>query len=321
MLRKVWTISMLLLSVQGVIPAFGEPLIVFESKRAHNYDIYLLDLASGEEKRLTDHPAYDGEPSWSPDGQQIVFVSNRDWNQEIYVMDRDGRNQRNLTNSQAKPGGEVWTGIDCEPCWSPDGTRIAFRSIRDGGSEIYVMNSDGTNQRNLTNSPTMDIEPTWSPDGSRIAFTSHRDAGKGIYVMNADGADVRLLSKDPDADRYPAWSPDGRKIAFVSYRCCGGWPSLFVQDIESGRTKRLPVPFNLPQNPAWTPDNSGIIFNDNRPDSQLYIFDLETEETKELVDRRPPGFNCHPDWFDSEFYAVTIEGKLPSTWAAIKAQN
>jgi len=304
------SILMILLSFQSANPIFDRSLIIFESKRSNNYDIYMLNLETMEEKRLTDHFAYDGQPSWSPNGQQIAFTSDRDGNSEIYVMDRDGSNQRNLTNNLC---------IDCEPCWSLNGSEIAFRSIRDGGSDIFIMNADGTDQRNITNSPTMDIEPAWSPD-LKIAFTSHRNTGRGIYVMNINGTDIRLLSKDPEEDHYPAWSPDGRKIAFVSRRCCNGWPSLFIQEIETGRVKHIPVPFNLPQYPTWTSDGNGIIFNNNQPDSQLYFIDLITGETRQVVDDPMPGYNGHPDWFNGNFHAVAAKDKLPSTWAGIKSQ-
>jgi len=301
-----------------VILASSETFVVFESKRSWNYDIYLLDPTTGEEKRLTDHPAYDGQPSWSPDGQRIAFVSERDGDKEIYVMDRDGSNQQRLTNS---PGVDFRTGIDRDPSWSPDGSKIAFVSSRDRQSEIYTVNVDGTNLKNLTNSPTWDNEPDWSPDGSMIAFISHFNGISGIYAMKADGTGVHLLSKEPDGtERYPAWSPDGQKVVFVSYRCCGGWPSLFIQEIETGRVKHIPVPFNLPQYPTWTSDGNGIIFNNNQPDSQLYFIDLITGETRQVVDDPMPGYNGHPDWFNGNFHAVAAKDKLPSTWAGIKSQ-
>lgn len=312
---------MFLLILQGLIPAFGEPLIVFESDRlGGKRGIYLLDLATGEEKRLSNGPVYDFQPSWSPDGQKIVFVSLRDGNWEIYVMDRDGRNQHNLTNNP----GDQRTGVDWEPSWSPDGSQIAFTSFRDGNGEIYVMNPDGANLRKLTSSPVPrgSYQPTWSPDGSKIAFSSWKNGiSIDIYIMNSDGSDVRNLTNHPSEDRYLAWSPDGQKMAFVSYRCCGDWPSLFVQEIESGKVKRIPVPFNSPQYPYWTPDRKKILFNANQRDSQLYIVDLETGEVKTLTRKLMPGYNGHPRWFESKFFSVTLKDMLYSTsWGSIKSQ-
>ena len=112
-------------------------------------------------QNLTNHPAYDWGPAWSPDGTKIAFASDRDGNVEIYVMNADGTNPRNLTNHPADDGELLWS----RPAWSPDGMKIAFTSMRDGNAEIYVMAADGTNPRNLTHHPAQDDMPAWSPLG------------------------------------------------------------------------------------------------------------------------------------------------------------
>ena len=96
---------------------------------------------------------------------------------------------------------------DFSPTWSPDGSRIAFDSERDGNLEVYVMNADGTGQTRLTDNPAADGVPAWSPDGSRIAFMSNRDGDYEIYVMNTDGSGQTRLTVNSAADVAPAWSP------------------------------------------------------------------------------------------------------------------
>ena len=109
-------------------------------------------------------------------------------------MHADGTNAARLTSHAAD---------DDSPAWSPDGSRIAFVSDRDGNREIYVMYANGSRPTRLTNAPASDSRPAWSPDGSQIAFTSFRDASTAaVFVMNADGSGVRRLAFGRD----PAWS-------------------------------------------------------------------------------------------------------------------
>jgi len=225
-----------------------------------SYEIYTMDVdsagrGSGDQRRLTDPPASDYHPTWSPDGadeyiRQIAFTSERDGNQEIYVMEADGSHPRRLTND---PAG------DMRPSWSPDGTQIAFNSMRDGNWDIYVMNSDGSNQRPLTTSAAWEFFPTWSPDGAQIAFFACdpqcRPNKQDIYVMDADGAgqgsgNVRRLTNTPAiVDEDPAWSPNGKHILFQSDR--DGNFEIYVMNADGSGQQRLTNNWGGDYWPVW----------------------------------------------------------------------
>ena len=113
---------------------------------------------------------------------------------------------------------------------SPDRTRIAFSSSRNGNFQIYIMNADGTDVRQLTKQPLRDMRPAWSPDGKRIAFTSARDGNLDIYVIHADGTNLRRITSDPDRDDFPVWHPDGGRLLIVSER--SGDSDLYLVDVD-----------------------------------------------------------------------------------------
>lgn len=115
-------------------------------------DVYVMTPVGAALTRLTNNPAYDGEPELSPDSSKIVFVSERDGNKEIYIMNRDGTGQTRLTQN---------FGRDFSPVFSPNGQKIAWVSNRDGDNEIYVMNANGTGQHKITNNSTDDNSPHW----------------------------------------------------------------------------------------------------------------------------------------------------------------
>ena len=107
-------------------------------------------------------------------------------------------------------------GINLCPVWSHDGEKIAFLSNRTGNFDVFVMNSNGTNQINLSDSPENNYCPSWSPDSSRLAYTSRVDTGESIFIINADGTGKIQITNGKDwKDTKPLWSPDGSKIAYL----------------------------------------------------------------------------------------------------------
>ena len=208
----------------------------FTSTRDGSWEIYSMNPDGSSETRLTFNAPQDQQPAWSPDGTKIAFVSRRDGNNEIYVMNADGSAQTRLTNiTQTCVDSSICD--NWEPAWSPDGSKIAFRSGIDGNWEIYVMNSDGTGLTRLTNNFAGDVWPAWSPNGSKIAFSSQRDGNGEIYAMNSDGSGQTRLTNSSAEDQMPTWSPDGSKIAFQSNR--DGNAEIYTMSADGSNQTRL----------------------------------------------------------------------------------
>jgi TolB protein len=143
------------------------------------------------------------------------------------------------------------------PAAAADPGRIAFVSNRDGNSEIYVMDADGSNVTRLTNDGAADIYPAWSPDGSRIAFVSSRpkNASLHIFTMRPDGTDVARLNESLWFESDPAWSPDGTRIAFR-----GDSNGIWVVNADGSNPVRLTPTSGDPYVPAWSPDGARIAY-------------------------------------------------------------
>jgi Tol biopolymer transport system component len=212
-------------------------------------EILVMNADGSEQQNLTRNLAVYADPVWSPDGQEIAFMSNRYDDcvlagaicQELWVMNADGSGQQRLTRNAA---------TDSDQSWSPDGTKIAFhravgpfrcgpRGCGPAESDIFVMNADGSGERNLTrNDPSNAMDADWSPDGRRIVFRTSRHGKWEVYVMNANGSGQRRLTRTPAANESsPSWSPDGRKIAFT--REAGANFELYVMNADGSGQRRL----------------------------------------------------------------------------------
>ncbi len=236
---------------------FGEETL-FTSKV---YGIYKLET-DGSETRLT-QDGHSDDPDLSPDKSQILYVvygnPYQDDTGQIYIMDANGDNPHPLTQ-------EV---NDSLPKWSPDGKQIVFASDRTGTLDIYVMNADGSNQRNLTNTTSRNRWPIWSPDGQTIYFQSNRSGSIQIYSMKVDGSNLQqLTTNNGGASNYrPMPSPDGTKIAFASDRNKNGTNpdgsttlEVYVMNIDGSNQERLSN-YQYEDIPlAWSPDSKQILY-------------------------------------------------------------
>ena len=168
-------------------------------------------------------------PAWSPIGNKLAFVmSTQHGRCDVMLLDLDRNRVDQLTTTGR---------LNTEPSWDPTGTRLAFTSDREGTSQIYVMQADGTSQQRVTSSPTPSSTPLWSPDGMRIAYISQSGARSDVYVFDLKTGSHAQVTRGGGRSLWPSWSPDGRWIAFT--RSISGNSQLMVSDLLGRFTRPL----------------------------------------------------------------------------------
>ena len=218
------------------------------------YDLYTVNRDGTGQTRLTNYDVYTAEAVLSPDGKTIVFTSLKDGDLDIYTMNVDGTNVQRLTNT---------VGYDGGPWWSPDGKRIVYRAnhpqdsaqlrqykdllderlVKPSRVELYVMNADGSDQRQITALGGANFGPSWSPDGSKIIFASNfvapRSGNFELYLVSASESmataeKLERLTTSEVFDGFPVFSPDGKQLMWASNRHAKskGETNVFVADFD-----------------------------------------------------------------------------------------
>ena len=172
--------------------------IIFSSEKEGNNEIYLMDLNGNNWRQLTDNPASDQTPSISPDGKNVVFASNRDGNNELYIMDIDGKNVRRLTIDPRSDRVPRWSANSEKIIWySREPSTVAGSGKKSwAGAEIYEIDKDGSNRKQITNNYFRDQSPFYSPDGKSILFTSKRTGINEIFILNMVTSIESQLTKE-----------------------------------------------------------------------------------------------------------------------------
>lgn len=242
--------------------------VACSSNRGGNFDIWTFNPNGTEldPVNLTNHPANDGRPRYSPDGRQIVFESTRAGGNNLFIMNADGSNVQQLTFTNDATSG----------AWSPDGAQIAYqRNIPGLFFEVYKVNVDGTGVTPVVSSTVEDSLPAWSPDGTKLAVSSRQlDPSADIHIVSPLGEALTAtnnLTNNPGVeDSWPTWSPDGTQIGFHSRRHDPTGEEIYRMPSTGGAATRLTT--NVPGFdifPAWSPDGARIVWNSERAGSNF----------------------------------------------------
>lgn len=222
--------------------------VVYAAFREENiYEIYEMNLASGDVKQLTNKIGVVNGPEISPDGESIVFklwtvYSDRN---VIMTIDRNGGDLGNI------PHAEGW-----DPTWSPDGKYVLFASDMDGSIQLYTIRADGKQLKKISNLPAIRGRSDWSPDGQYIVTYSGEPWHREVYIMNADGTNARVLSPAGGNSQGPSFSPDGKWVAFTAYFDHPGDDhgcEIYIVRVDGTDLRRLTNNDYCDYQPRWGP--------------------------------------------------------------------
>jgi TolB protein len=327
-----WVVFLCLLIVTA--PSRAEPeadLLAFTSMRDGNAEIYLVDSNGENLQNLTQHPAEDTHPFWSPDGTKLVFISNRDARAGLYQMDADGSNLQQLMLSEH----EI-----ISPSFSPDGTQISYATLETFYvTHLMLMSSDGQDVIELTD----DIDSTaWMPDGQHLLGrtrsrqqlvsidasngekTSVYETTVGDFTISPDGTQVaydyggefstidvvdlasgdwRMISVGDGGEQTDfgaAWSPDGEHIAYVK-KWSGTRYDIHIIEADGSDRPRLSLTFT-PEifhivDLRWSPDSTRVAFAAppvQAEEFDILVLDVATDTVLNLSNH--PALDTDPVW-------------------------
>ena len=256
----------------------------YSSSAGGNGDVYSVCVDGSMVTRLTDDPAYDGMPAWSPDGTQLAFVSDRSGAAQVYRMDADGDNVHQLTSDLQND----------QPIWLPGGEQIAVRTTDGRGLwwwRVVDLNSDQVVDLTEASYDFFFQKQAWSPTSPEIAYMSlteqagRNDGSSQIHVKAIDGSYDRALTDNIWANVNPVWSPDGKQLAFLS-EMHGEYNvfALYVMDADGGKVRQVSEPkFTESAVLPWSPDGKQIVIGDIFNGRVLIIYNVASGQSRELL--------------------------------------
>ena len=273
------------------------PMFAYFGVRDGHSHVFVTDLDDDSFTQITSGPADHGTVAWFPDGDRLLYSEYGGPTEAIWVVDRAGRNATAL----ASGGNQSYV----QPSLSPDGSRVAFFSTRDGHWALFLMTSEGKSQHPVTNNTVFESVASWAPDGSAIAFTPwHNTESPPFIGIALKGTDYIELTSSEESNSDPEWSPNGEHIAF---RCdIRGLPQVCTIKPDGSELRQLTSSPGGNLDAVWSPDSRRLAFvswrdsadpvncEDGECNYEIYVMDADGSHQSNLTSN--PTEDWSPSW-------------------------
>jgi TolB protein len=244
----------------------GQARIAFKSETGGKKEIYVADFDGYNAQAATRDGVNVAAPAWAGNKLALYYVSYKFGNPYIFFQDLGSTERRTFAGH---PGSNI------SPAASPDGRKVAMILSKDGATDLYVANADGSDLRRLTKSREDESSPCWSPDGQWICFAAKINERRSLCKISVSGGSVqRIPTVGVSSPTEPDWSPDGKWIAFT--RQAGGF-EICVVPAQGGEATVLVSG----EDPSWSPNSRTLVYA-KRGSKRLSLLDVPTKQTKDI---------------------------------------
>ncbi|MBZ4220509.1 MAG: Tol-Pal system beta propeller repeat protein TolB [Chlorobium sp.] len=266
----------------GKKSVFGSK-IVFVSNKNGFKEVYECDFDGYGVQQLTNAKSIAMNPTLSPDGRSLAYISFAPGRPTLYIRDLAGGTIASVGKS----------GVSIDPGWRNNSEVAATLSL-DGNQAIYLVKTDGSFSKRVTNNKSIDISPAFSPDGTRMAFVSSRNGLPQIFIQDIQSGLVKRLTFSGRYNTQPSWSPLGDKIAYTTWEK-NGEINIFVINTDGSGLLQLTQNNGENKSPSWSPDGEMIVYTSNRQGKEkMYVMSSKGGNERLLL--QSDDLQTQPSW-------------------------